>query len=136
MSLVVFAAVLVPLRVEHAPVVDGRLDDAVWERAVASDAFTQKFPADGVAHELERSPAELGRVPLEHWPRLRFGFTPPTRLLASRNPAVLVSDNGSAEHDSYSLIGKVQSLEADRKELEAVECYRAAFKLCPALERA
>jgi CheY-like chemotaxis protein len=27
---------------------------------------------------------------------------------------VLVSDSGSPEHDSYALVGKVQSLEADR----------------------
>lgn len=34
--------------------------------------------------------------------------------LETWRPDVLVSDNGTAEHDSYSLIGKVQSLEADR----------------------
>lgn len=34
--------------------------------------------------------------------------------LEAWRPDVLVSDSGSAEHDSYSLIGKVQSLEADR----------------------
>jgi signal transduction histidine kinase/CheY-like chemotaxis protein len=34
--------------------------------------------------------------------------------LESWRPDVLVSDSNSAEHDSYSLIGKVQSLDADR----------------------
>ena len=34
--------------------------------------------------------------------------------LEAWRPDVLVSDSGSAEHDSYSLIGKVQSLDADR----------------------
>ncbi len=49
MSLVVLAAVLVPLRVQHAPAVDGRLDDPAWQHAVANETFTQKFPSDGVA---------------------------------------------------------------------------------------
>lgn len=35
-----------PLRVEHAPTVDGRLDEAEWNKAPASSAFTQKFPAE------------------------------------------------------------------------------------------
>jgi signal transduction histidine kinase len=34
--------------------------------------------------------------------------------LESWRPDVLVSDSGSPEHDSYALVGKVQSLEADR----------------------
>ena len=34
--------------------------------------------------------------------------------LESWRPDVLVSDSGSAEHNSYSLIGKVQSLDAER----------------------
>ena len=34
--------------------------------------------------------------------------------LEAWGPDVLVSDSGWAEHDSYSLIGKVQSLDADR----------------------
>ena len=34
--------------------------------------------------------------------------------LESWRPDVLVSDSGSPEHDSYALVGKVQSLESDR----------------------
>jgi signal transduction histidine kinase len=34
--------------------------------------------------------------------------------LESWRPDVLVSDSGSAEHDSYSLIGKIRSLDAER----------------------
>jgi CheY-like chemotaxis protein len=34
--------------------------------------------------------------------------------LESWRPDVLVSDSASPEHDSYALVGKVQSLEADR----------------------
>lgn len=56
MTPAVLAAVLVPLRVQHAPALDGRLDEAVWSRAVASETFTQKFPADGAA------PTERTRV--------------------------------------------------------------------------
>jgi hypothetical protein len=49
MTPVLLAAVLVPLRVEHAPVVDGQLGDSAWTHALASETFTQKFPSDGVA---------------------------------------------------------------------------------------
>lgn len=31
---------------DQPPVIDGRLDDAVWKSAAASDAFTQQFPFD------------------------------------------------------------------------------------------
>src|SRR4029079_11748284 len=31
------------------PILDGTLDDTVWELAVATDGFTQKSPTDGVA---------------------------------------------------------------------------------------
>jgi hypothetical protein len=41
------AAALAPARVPRAPVIDGRLDDAVWAAVPASDAFTQQFPRDG-----------------------------------------------------------------------------------------
>jgi hypothetical protein len=40
-------AALVPVRVDHAPRVDGHLDDALWQVTPASDAFTQSFPHDG-----------------------------------------------------------------------------------------
>jgi hypothetical protein len=40
---------LVAVRVDHAPVVDGRLDDPAWQRATPSDAFTQTFPHHGAA---------------------------------------------------------------------------------------
>jgi hypothetical protein len=36
-------------RADRAPVLDGRLDDAVWQRAEASDTFTQKVPDSGKA---------------------------------------------------------------------------------------
>jgi hypothetical protein len=35
------------VRVTQAPSIDGRLDDAVWQRAAVSEAFTQKFPDEG-----------------------------------------------------------------------------------------
>jgi hypothetical protein len=38
---------LAAARAEKPPVLDGKLDDAVWEKAPASDAFTQKVPVDG-----------------------------------------------------------------------------------------
>src|SRR5580765_8211010 len=31
-------------RVESAPILDGRLDDAAWKEAAPTSAFTQKFP--------------------------------------------------------------------------------------------
>jgi len=36
-------------RTAKAPVLDGRVDEVVWNKAVGSSAFTQKFPVDGVA---------------------------------------------------------------------------------------
>src|SRR5260370_40972538 len=46
-ALLAVAAALVPTRVHTAPHIDGVLDDAVWQRAVPSDRFTQSFPNDG-----------------------------------------------------------------------------------------
>src|SRR4051812_27403109 len=36
-------------RADKAPVLDGRLDDAVWKTAEASEPFTQKVPEGGKA---------------------------------------------------------------------------------------
>src|SRR5687768_11380363 len=36
-----------PQRVEEGPVVDGILDDAVWQRAAVIDNFTQQEPEEG-----------------------------------------------------------------------------------------
>ena len=36
-----------PRRVEEAPEIDGRLDEAVWQTAAIIDAFTQQEPAEG-----------------------------------------------------------------------------------------
>ena len=36
-----------PRRVEDAPSIDGRLDEAVWQTAAIIDAFTQQEPAEG-----------------------------------------------------------------------------------------
>ncbi|HVZ75339.1 MAG TPA: DUF5916 domain-containing protein [Polyangia bacterium] len=33
-------------RIDHAPVIDGRLDEAVWQNAPVTDAFTQQYPLD------------------------------------------------------------------------------------------
>ncbi|HEY2512043.1 MAG TPA: DUF5916 domain-containing protein, partial [Polyangiaceae bacterium] len=38
---------LAAVRVATPPVIDGRLDDAVWAQARATSAFTQKYPNDG-----------------------------------------------------------------------------------------
>jgi hypothetical protein len=38
---------LAAARADRPPRLDGRLDDAVWQRAVATDTFTQKTPVDG-----------------------------------------------------------------------------------------
>lgn len=35
---------LAAVRADHRPEIDGRVDDAAWQRAVATTAFTQKFP--------------------------------------------------------------------------------------------
>jgi len=40
---------LAAARAEKPPVLDGRLDEAAWQAAPASDAFTQKSPLDGKA---------------------------------------------------------------------------------------
>lgn len=56
MLLPLLAAALAPVRVQVAPAIDGRLDDAAWIGATASEAFTQKFPRDGAA------PSEVTRV--------------------------------------------------------------------------
>src|SRR3990172_4534320 len=36
-----------PQRVDKGPVVDGLLDEAVWQRAAVIDSFTQQEPAEG-----------------------------------------------------------------------------------------
>ena len=36
-------------RTDKPPVVDGRVDEAVWSKAQGSSAFTQKVPVDGKA---------------------------------------------------------------------------------------
>lgn len=41
------APTLSAARVEKPPKLDGKLDDAAWQRATASDGFTQKVPVDG-----------------------------------------------------------------------------------------
>jgi hypothetical protein len=38
---------LTAARKSDAPVLDGKLDDAAWARAVPSNGFTQKFPHEG-----------------------------------------------------------------------------------------
>lgn len=43
------AAPLVASRVEAPPHIDGRLDDAVWQQAIATTAFTQAQPVAGSA---------------------------------------------------------------------------------------
>jgi len=43
-------------RAPSAPLIDGRLDDAVWQTALPTDSFTQSFPFDGAA------PSERTRV--------------------------------------------------------------------------
>src|SRR5262252_177669 len=43
------AACLAPTHVDHAPHIDGVLDDEVWQKVRASDHFTQGFPHDGDA---------------------------------------------------------------------------------------
>jgi uncharacterized protein DUF5916 len=45
---------LAAIRTPAAPLIDGRLDDAVWRAAPGTDAFTQSFPLDG-AHPSERT---------------------------------------------------------------------------------
>jgi phage gpG-like protein len=47
LALPLLLAAIAPMRVDRPPRVDGRLDDAAWAAAPASDAFTQKFPRDG-----------------------------------------------------------------------------------------
>lgn len=42
------------MRTDKPPILDGRLDEAAWQKAPASDAFTEKFPKDG-ARPLERT---------------------------------------------------------------------------------
>jgi len=37
------------VRVDRPPVLDGKLDDTVWQRAKPSDTFTQKLPDAGKA---------------------------------------------------------------------------------------
>ncbi len=52
-SLLALATTVTPhlgaARADRAPVLDGRLDDAVWQRAEASETFTQKVPSSGEA---------------------------------------------------------------------------------------
>lgn len=43
---------LTALHVEHAPVIDGKLDESAWASAAAGDGFTVRFPDEGAAaHE-------------------------------------------------------------------------------------
>jgi hypothetical protein len=61
MALPLFATLALPLlalaerphlsatRVSDPPLLDGKLDDPAWSAAVATDAFTQKFPDEGKA---------------------------------------------------------------------------------------
>lgn len=37
------------VRASSAPLIDGRLDDAVWQTALPTESFTQSFPFDGAA---------------------------------------------------------------------------------------
>jgi len=59
---------LAAARAAHPPKLDGRLDDAVWQKASPSDGFTQKTPVDGKApgerttRTGRRSPAPAGLV--------------------------------------------------------------------------
>ncbi|APR88160.1 hypothetical protein A7982_13509 [Minicystis rosea] len=46
LALALTAPHLAAARTDRAPKLDGRLDDAVWQKAVPSDAFTQKMPVD------------------------------------------------------------------------------------------
>lgn len=41
------AASMAPVRIDHAPTIDGHLDDATWATVPASTQFTQGFPHDG-----------------------------------------------------------------------------------------
>jgi hypothetical protein len=51
LSMLALAATVIPhlaaARADRPPVLDGRLDEPVWQKAQASDAFTQKVPHDG-----------------------------------------------------------------------------------------
>jgi hypothetical protein len=47
---------LTAVRAKTPPLIDGRLDDAVWQTAGVTDTFTQSFPFDGAA------PSERTRV--------------------------------------------------------------------------
>ncbi|MFL5307876.1 MAG: DUF5916 domain-containing protein [Polyangia bacterium] len=47
---------LTAIRAAAAPLIDGRLDDAVWQTAAVADSFTQSYPLDGAA------PSEHTRV--------------------------------------------------------------------------
>jgi len=47
---------LTAARASSAPLIDGRLDDAVWQTALPTESFTQSFPFDGAA------PSERTRV--------------------------------------------------------------------------
>ena len=47
---------LTAVRAATAPLIDGRLDDAVWQTAAVADSFTQSFPFDG------GTPSERTRV--------------------------------------------------------------------------
>jgi hypothetical protein len=51
LPLLALAAVphLAAARADRAPVLDGKLDELVWQRATPSDGFTQKVPVDGKA---------------------------------------------------------------------------------------
>jgi hypothetical protein len=44
------------VRIDRPPVIDGRLDDGAWAAVPATEAFTQKFPAEG------RAPTEKTRL--------------------------------------------------------------------------
>ena len=43
---------LTPPHVDQAPVIDGRLDDAVWQQAAVLDSFTHNRPIEGIADSL------------------------------------------------------------------------------------
>ncbi|MES1208089.1 MAG: DUF5916 domain-containing protein [Pseudomonadota bacterium] len=47
---------LTAVRAGTAPLIDGRLDDAVWQTAAVAESFTQSYPLDGAA------PSERTRV--------------------------------------------------------------------------
>jgi len=91
------------VRVETAPLIDGRLDEAVWAVAEATDAFTQVNPVEGVA-PTQRTEVRVLYDRTQIYFGIRCFDTAPDRIISTqmrRNASLLSDDRVQVVIDPY-----------------------------------